>query len=76
MSVVSSGNSKIVTFVKKRPSESDSEAYDLDINAKTNRITITANNSAGAFYGVQSLISLVEGNYGNLVQMRIKDKPR
>jgi N-acetyl-beta-hexosaminidase len=76
MSVVSAGQSKIVTFVQGSPSENGPEAYDLDINPETSKITITAGSPAGAFYGVQSLISLVEGNDGNLVQMNIKDKPR
>ena len=74
MSVVTTGQSKLVTFVDKSSSENDPEAYSLDINATT--ITITASSSAGAFYGVQSLLSLVEGNGGTLVHMSIKDKPR
>ncbi|XP_045212514.2 uncharacterized protein LOC123563659 [Mercenaria mercenaria] len=76
-SIIKTGQiNKLVKFVKEDSSEKHLEAYNLDINGKTHTITITAQSSAGAFYGAQSLISLVEGDGGTLEVLSIKDKPR
>lgn len=48
----------------------------LHINTTEQKITITANTATGAFNGAQTLISLIEGNNGDLIEMSITDKPR
>ncbi|XP_053390345.1 uncharacterized protein LOC123562093 isoform X1 [Mercenaria mercenaria] len=75
-SVGTASQSKIVTFIKGNPSKTGPEAYDLSIDVQKRKVTITANSAAGAFYGAQSFISLVEGGSGNLIEMNIKDTPR
>lgn len=67
---------KSVKFIKGNPTENDPEAYDLNIDTERKQITVTANMAAGIFYGVQSLISLAQGNDDRLAKMTIKDKPR
>ena len=54
--------------------ESSQETYQLDIQAET--ILIQAEGKPGAFYGVQSLISLWETGNGLVPSWRIDDKPR
>lgn len=47
-------------------------AYNLDI--EKNKVLISASDAEGAFYGVQTLLQLI--NNGNLTCVKIQDKPR
>ncbi|KAL4239994.1 hypothetical protein ACF0H5_000789 [Mactra antiquata] len=67
---------KAIVFENGRTSESHPEAYMLHIDAPKQKILIKANTASGAFYGVQTLISLIEGNNGELIETVIIDKPR
>lgn len=52
------------------------EAYKLAVDANISLITITASTAKGAMHGVQTLISLLEGNDGILSNIEITDSPR
>ncbi|CAG5118366.1 unnamed protein product, partial [Candidula unifasciata] len=51
------------------------EAYDLKVESSTNTITIRASQPAGAFYAVQTLLSLAENN-GSIPESHVIDAPR
>ncbi|XP_059138730.1 LOW QUALITY PROTEIN: beta-hexosaminidase-like [Physella acuta] len=51
------------------------ESYELRVTPVTNIITIKASKAAGAFYGIQSLLSLVDKD-GNIPETVIVDGPR
>lgn len=55
--------------------ESSSETYQLQVDASEQLITITGAGNAGVFYGVQTLLSLVDYQ-GSVPQVSIKDSPR
>lgn len=74
--VAAESTEKSVRFIKGNPTENDPEAYDLNIDTERKQVTVTANTAAGIFYGVQSFISLAQGNDNRLVKMTIKDRPR
>ncbi|KAJ8321567.1 hypothetical protein KUTeg_000882 [Tegillarca granosa] len=75
--------SRYITFVKNtvlidgQPSSS-TEAYKLVIDPIKNVVTITANHSEGAFFGIQSMLRLSSkiGNGIELPKAEITDKPR
>ena len=53
------------------------EGYYLKVLPASQSVTISGKSSAGVFYGVQSLLSLVEGPDGsNLTEMIVYDEPR
>ena len=56
------------------PPTNTSEAYQLDI--QSDHVTIEAEDKAGAFYGVQTLISLFETGGGVVPSWKIVDRPR
>lgn len=74
--------SRYVMFVKDTVSiagqPSSMEAYKLVIDPITNVVTITASNSEGAFYGIQSLLRLSTkvDNGIELTKAEITDQPR
>lgn len=51
------------------------EAYMLEVNAETQKITITGQSRAGVYYGIQSLLSLSQPE-GMVPKIIIKDSPR
>lgn len=51
------------------------EAYELEVNPATSVITIKAVGSAGAFYGVQTLRSLIDSS-NNVPKATVRDEPR
>lgn len=71
------GISKRKNEIKLLLSQSDNikEAYELEI--KNNEIVVSASNSAGIFYGIQSLQQLlIIADNGKLPEMKIMDSPR
>lgn len=60
---------------KLLPDRSSSESYQLHVNPSKQLITITGTGSAGVFYGVQTLLALID-NQGMVPQVSIKDSPR
>ena len=72
---VSKAPSQCYIYLKKYSVPGSSqETYQLDINTET--ILIQAAGRPGAFYGIQSLISLWETGGGSVPSWRIDDKPR
>ena len=70
---------KIIEFIERK--ELNKEAYELSV--EEDKITIAASTSAGAFYGVQSLLSLIPASaYAHpqkeiqIPCVEIKDEPR
>lgn len=51
------------------------EAYMLEVNAETQKITITGQSRVGVYYGIQSLLSLSEPE-GVVPKVIINDSPR
>ena len=61
---------------KEQPSnQSARESYHLQVYASEQLINITGTGSAGVFYGVQTLLSLMD-DQGVVPQVSIKDSPR
>lgn len=54
---------------------SSKEAYSVQIDADKQTVTITGSSSAGVFYGVQSLLALMDAE-GAVPEVSIKDAPR
>ena len=65
---------KYVQFVNDTVAIAKAEAYFLNVSRDT--ITITSRDTAGAFYGVQSLLSLSQSEDRKIPIMDIYDKPR
>ena len=65
---------KYVQFIKDTNAIEDEEAYFL--NVTIGKIIITSRDTAGAFYGVQSLLSLLQHEERRVLTMDIYDKPR
>ncbi|KAL4239992.1 hypothetical protein ACF0H5_000788 [Mactra antiquata] len=72
----SRASNKYIQFVKTNDSNLGPESYNLNIDAALENIEILANENPGAFYGVQTLVSLIEGCNGEMIAMNIMDKPR
>lgn len=85
-----SATSKVITFsqgkvtLPKNSSLSISEAYHIYINPSKNTIEVTANEASGAFYAVQTLLSLTKKDRSDTSKekghrfpgMNITDAPR
>ncbi|XP_046350295.2 uncharacterized protein LOC124131226 [Haliotis rufescens] len=52
------------------------DAYSLDVDPANQIIIIKGNSQSGVFYGVQTLLNLIENNGGILYDTFIKDAPR
>ncbi|XP_052788332.1 uncharacterized protein LOC128223112 [Mya arenaria] len=70
-----SDSSKQIKF-EVRENKGVREAYEINISPETNTVVIHAQDSPGAFYGAQTLISLVEDNDGRIPKATISDEPR
>lgn len=55
--------------------QSSSEAYQLTVDATEELITITGTGNAGVFYGIQTLLALMD-DQGLVPQVSIRDSPR
>lgn len=55
--------------------QSSSEAYQLTVDATEELITITGTGNAGVFYGIQTLLALMD-DQGFVPQVSIRDSPR
>lgn len=55
--------------------QSSSEAYQLTVDATEELITITGTRNAGVFYGIQTLLALMD-DQGLVPQVSIRDSPR
>ena len=55
--------------------QSSSESYQLQVNPSEQLIKITGTGNAGVFYGVQTLLSIME-DQGSVPEVSIKDSPR
>lgn len=55
--------------------QSSSEAYQLTVDATEELITITGTGNAGVFYGIQTLLALMDDR-GLVPQVSIRDSPR
>ena len=51
------------------------ESYHLEVNATRQLMSITGTGNAGVFYGVQSLLALINEN-SEVPEVSIKDSPR
>lgn len=51
------------------------ETYELRVNGDSQSVSITSNTSTGAFYGIQSLLNLMDENWES-PGVTIKDAPR
>ena len=71
--VASSGGVNIFLFLNN--TILTNEGYTLIINPSLKEINITGMTSAGIFYGIQTLLSLLS-NGNELPQIEIKDQPR
>lgn len=70
---VSKGKNEIKLLLSQ--TDTNKEAYELEIRNK--EIIVSASNSAGIFYGIQSLQQLlINVDNGNLPEMKITDSPR
>ncbi|XP_052759864.1 uncharacterized protein LOC128202768 [Mya arenaria] len=67
---------KTIRFEKTHGNIGGREAYQLLVDVHTESIVITAQDNPGAFYGVVSLVSLIEANGGRILNMYIEDRPR
>lgn len=90
LKIAKSATSKVITFsqgkvtLPKNSSLSISEAYHIYINPSKNTIEVTANEASGAFYAVQTLLSLTEKDRSDTSKekghrfpgMNITDAPR
>ncbi|XP_052764645.1 uncharacterized protein LOC128206309 [Mya arenaria] len=72
----SSSFQKQIQFIKTTDEIGGKEAYLLGITPNTSKIEIKASDNAGAFYGAQTLLSLLEDNGGVLPQSIVRDFPR
>lgn len=54
----------------------DDEGYHLEVNSADESVRITAKSSAGAFYGVQTLRSILAMDPSIIPIVEIKDSPR
>ncbi|KAK3101772.1 hypothetical protein FSP39_006235 [Pinctada imbricata] len=53
------------------------EGYSLKVNSRSQSVSITGKGKTGVFYGIQSLLSLIEGPNGqNVSEVTIYDQPR
>ncbi|WAQ95651.1 HEX-like protein [Mya arenaria] len=68
-------SSKQIKFEMKQ-NLGGSDAYEIKISPETHTVVIQAQEAPGAFYGAQTLISLVEDNDGNIPKATIRDAPR
>ncbi|XP_060598030.1 beta-hexosaminidase-like [Ruditapes philippinarum] len=66
-------SSKYVEF--KTSGNFSDEQYEIQVNSDTESIDIITKNGAGAFYGVQTLISMLESSFV-IPEVVIKDHPR
>ena len=56
---------------------SERESYKITVDATNEIVRVTGKDNAGLFYGVQSLISLIDSHYGGAVSIvEIHDYPR
>ena len=55
--------------------QSSSESYQLEVNVSEQLIKVTGTGNAGVFYGVQTLLALMD-DQGLVPQVSIKDSPR
>ena len=65
---------KYVQFVRDTHAIVDDGAYFLNVSG--DKLTITSRDMVGAFYGVQSLLSLSQAQDRKLPTIDIYDKPR
>ena len=65
---------KAELLLLKNGDQKNVEAYDLTINRS--RIIVMASGDAGVFYGLQTLLQLMESGRGYLRCVEIKDEPR
>ena len=56
-------------------SQFSSESYQLEVNVSEQLIKVTGTGNAGVFYGVQTLLALMD-DQGLVPQVSIKDSPR
>ena len=54
----------------------DNEGYYLHVNSQPKSVEIVARSGAGAFYGIQTLSSLLSIDGTTIPLVEIKDKPR
>ncbi|WAQ95735.1 HEX-like protein [Mya arenaria] len=68
-------SSKQIKFEMKQ-NIGGSDAYEINISPETHTVVIQAQEASGAFYGAQTLLSLVEDNDRQIPKATIKDAPR
>ncbi|WAR15559.1 HEX-like protein [Mya arenaria] len=64
---------KTIRFEKTHGNIGGREAYQLLVDVHTESIVITAQDNPGAFYGVVSLVSLIEANGGRILNISTKE---
>lgn len=64
-----------LTMPEDKQKQSSSESYQLQANASEQFIKITGTGNAGVFYGVQTLLSLMD-DQGLVPEVSIQDSPR
>ena len=64
-----------LTMPEDKQKQSSSESYQLQVNASEQFIKITGTGNAGVFYGVQTLLSLMN-DQGLVPEVSILDSPR
>ena len=56
--------------------QTGNQSYELQVSPNDPSITIKGNDPAGLFYGIQSLLSLLETYPNGIPETQIRDKPR
>ena len=62
--------------LKQSSNIKDDEGYHLCVNSQPKSVEIVARSGAGAFYGIQTLSSLLSIDGTTIPLVEIKDKPR
>lgn len=72
---LSLGKVQIKQTEELQSGQSSMESYQLEVNVSGQLIDITGTGNAGVFYGIQTLLALIN-NEGEVPQVSIKDSPR
>lgn len=67
---------KIIRFQKVPNQTISTEAYEVKADPVANTVLIRASNNAGAFYGAQTLLSLIANDNKEIPKVDIYDEPR
>ena len=75
LTVKTGGTKNVVKILRAHNGNFDAEEYELKIDSAAETIYIFANDPSGAFYGIQTLLSLLREDQ-TLPSVLIRDKPR